>query len=198
MRFPKEKVLITKEVNDSLNRGDFFSIFKMKNRIIDNFEVLEPEVFSRLLASTFIIGNFDEAVIIGLELRTRGIETYDTLYYLLLSLIANNDIYQALSIINRSKLLNRQEIKEFHQEDGANYSNLLAYADHEPEFTLLLLIVNYIKGLANELNNQLEKDLDYSLFRFFDLINLVYELGYPLKIMQELSSIMKIIFNLSI
>ena len=198
MRFPKEKVLITKEVNDSLNRGDFFSIFKMKNRIIDNFEVLEPEVFSRLLASTFIIGNFDEAVIIGLELRTRGIETYDTLYYLLLSLIANNDIYQALSIINRSKLLNRQEIKEFHQEDGANYSNLLAYADHEPEFTLLLLIVNYIKGLANELNNQSEKDLDYSLFRFFDLINLVYELGYPLKIMQELSSIMKIIFNLSI
>lgn len=198
MRFPKEKVLITKEVNDSLNRGDFFSIFKMKNRIIDNFEVLEPEVFSRLLASTFIIGNFDEAVIIGLELRTRGIETYDTLYYLLLSLIANNDIYQALSIINRSKLLNKQEIKEFHQEDGANYSNLLAYADHEPEFTLLLLIVNYIKGLANELNNQLEKDLDYSLFRFFDLINLVYELGYPLKIMQELSSIMKIIFNLSI
>ena len=111
MRFPKEKVLIPKEVNDSLNRGDFFSIFKMKNRIIDNFEVLEPEVFSRLLASTFIIGNFDEAVIIGLELRTRGIETYDTLYYLLLSLIANNDIYQALSIINRSKLLNRQEIK---------------------------------------------------------------------------------------
>ena len=137
-------------------------------------------------------------MIIGLELRTRGIETYDTLYYLLLSLIANNDIYQALSIINRSKLLNRQEIKEFHQEDGANYSNLLAYADHEPEFTLLLLIVNYIKGLANELNNQSEKDLDYSLFRFFDLINLVYELGYPLKIMQELSSIMKIIFNLSI
>lgn len=198
MRFPKEKVLITKEINDSISRGDYFGIFKLKDRIIDNYQVLDAQVFTNLLASTFIIGNFDEAITIGLELQKKGIETYETLYYVLLSLIANNDIYQALSVINRSSLLNNSEIKELYLEGGANYSNLLHYAESYPNFTLLLLIVNYIEGLAREMSGTKEPNPDYLLFRFFDLINLVYELGYPLEILQELSSIIKIIFNLDI
>lgn len=196
MRFPKEKVLITKEVNDSISRGDYFSIFKLKDRIIENYQVLDAQIFSNLLASTFIIGNFDDVITIGLDLLKKGIETYDTLYYILLALIANSDIYQALSVINHSSILNKNEVKELYLEDGANYSNLLHYADTYPNFTLLLLIVNYIEGLAREMTGSKEPTSDYQLFRFFDLINLVYELGYPLTILQELSSIIKIIFNL--
>ena len=47
-----------------------------------------------------------------------------------------------------------------------------------------------------ETSSMKEINRDLLLFRFFDLVNLVYEIGYPLKIIQELSSAMNIIFNL--
>ena len=198
MKFPKQKVLITHEVNECLEREDFFGIFKMKNRILENADIIDKKIFGDLIFSTFIIGNFDDSVLIYSELKRKGVETYSTLYYALLSLIANEDLFQAASIIKKSEILSAPEIKDLHQDGGANYSNLLPFADYHDSFTLLLLIVNYIKGIMRETSGMKEINRDLLLFRFFDLVNLVYEIGYPLKIIQELSSAMKIIFNLSI
>ncbi len=198
MRFPKQKVQITHEINDNLSRGDYFGVFKLKDKILDNSEELDKKVFGDLLSSTFIIGNFDDVVLIASELKKKGIETYDTLYYSLLALIANEDIYQAMSIIKKSIILNAAEVKELRLEGGANYTNILSYADNFPGFTLLLLIVNYLEGIIQESAGKIEVNREYLLFRFFDLINLVYELGYPLKIIQDLSAVMKIIFNLAV
>lgn len=198
MKFPKQKVLITHEVNECLEREDFFGIFKMKNRILENADIIDKKIFGDLIFSTFIIGNFDDAVLIYSELKRKGVETYSTLYYALLSLIANEDLFQAASIIKKSEILSAPEIKDLHQDGGANYLNLLPFADYHDSFTLLLLIVNYIKGIMRETSGMKEINRDLLLFRFFDLVNLVYEIGYPLKIIQELSSAMKIIFNLSI
>lgn len=198
MKFPKQKVLITHEVNACLAHDDYFGIFKMKDKILENSSELDKKIFGDLMFSTFIIGNFDDVVLIYSELKKKGIETYLTLYYNLLSLIANDDLFQAVSTIKKSTILAASEIKELYQEDGANYSNLLFYADHYDSLTLLLLIVNYINGIVRESTGAKEINRELLLFRFFDLINLVYELGYPLKIIQELSFVMKIIFNLSI
>lgn len=198
MKFPKQKVLINNEIDESLLRDDFFGVYKLKDRIIENAELLDNKNFKDLLTSTFIIGNFDDVVLIASELKKKGIETYDTIYYCLLSLIANNDLYQGMAIIKKSTILNSLEIKELHLEDGANYSNLLHYAEGYPSFTLLLIIVNYLEGIIRESSGKIEIDREYLLFRFFDLINLIYELGYPLNIIQELSFVMKIMFNLAI
>lgn len=198
MKFPKEKVLIIQEINDCLARDDFFGIFKLKDKVLENLDQLDRKIFDDLLFATFVIGNFDDVVLIASELKKKEIETYSTLYYTLLSLIANEDIFQAASLIRKSKILNNTEIKTLYQEDGANYSNLLAYADRYPNFTLLLLVVNYVNGIIREINGTKEIDRDYLLFRFFDLVNLIYELGYPLKIIQELSTVMKVIFNLAL
>ncbi|HHX80261.1 MAG TPA: hypothetical protein GX692_04265 [Acholeplasmataceae bacterium] len=198
MKFPKEKVLIMQEINDCLACDDFFGIFKLKDKILESSDQLERKIFDDLLFATFVIGNFDDVVLIASELKRKGIETYPTLYYTLLALIANEDLFQAVSIIKNSKILNNPEIKSLYQEDGANYSNLLAYAERYPNFSLLLLMVNYVNGIIREINGTKDINRDYLLFRFFDLINLIYELGYPLKIIQELSSVMKVIFNLSL
>lgn len=198
MKFPKEKVLITHEVQECLARGDYFGVYKLKDRILENSGILDNRIFQDLIFSTFLIGNFDDAVLIYSELKKRGVETYSTVYYALLSLIANEDMFQAASLINKSELLSSPEAWEFHQEGGANYSNLLPYADYNDSFTLALLLANFVKGIMREGSGMREINRELLLFRFFDLVNLVYELGYPLKIIQELTNAMKIIFNLSL
>ena len=73
MKFPKQKVLITHEVNECLEREDFFGIFKMKNRILENADIIDKKIFGDLIFSTFIIGNFDDAVLIYSELKRKGL-----------------------------------------------------------------------------------------------------------------------------
>ena len=51
------------------------------------------------------------------------------------------------------------------------------FADYHDSFTLLLLIVNYIKGIMRGINGMKEISRDLLLFRFFDLVDLVYEIG---------------------
>lgn len=198
MRFPKEKVLITTQFNDLKKKNDIFGIAKMKDQVLENYEVLEPNIFSKLVSSTFIIGNFDDTIKIGNELIAKNIETFDILYYTLLSLIARTDIYQAMSLIKKSKILNLEEIKKFHSLEGANYSNLLNFSAALSSSTLTLLVVNFIEGIAREMTGNIDVDRDYLLFRFFDLINMVYEIGYPYEIIEELSKAIKLIFNLDV
>jgi hypothetical protein len=155
-------------------------------------------MFGILVSCTFYIGNFDQVIIFYSELKRLEIESFDIIYYTLLSLIANCDIFQAMSIIKKSIMLNTDDILSFHTSDGANYSSLLSISEESADVTRCLLIVNFVKGLSIEMSHQKEQESEYILYRYFDLINLIYELGYPIEIIQELSLAMKIIFNLSI
>lgn len=198
MRFPKEKVLILNKINDLKKKNDYYGIFKLKDEILENYQVLDSSIYNSLISSTFYLGNFDQVIIIGHEFFNKDVETFEIIYYTLLALIANVDIYQAMSTIKKSKILNLEDIKEFHSSDGANYSNLLHFSDTLSSSTLSLLIVNFVEGISREMTGNIDVDHEYLLFRFFDLINMVYELGYSLEIIQDLSRAMKIIFNLEI
>lgn len=198
MRFPKEKVIIENKINQLLKENDCYGIFIMKDEILNNYQVLEQVVFHQLISSTFYIGNFDEVCLISNQLKTVNIESFEIVYYTILSLIANTDIYQAMSYIKKSKILSNEDIKEFYTADGANYSNLLFLSDKHLMQALALLMVNFVEGLSREMTGNIDIDKEYIMFRFFDLINLVYEIGYPLAVIQELSQALKIIFNLEI
>lgn len=198
MRFPKEKVVITTRLNDYLLNNDFFEVMKMKDEILDNYQVLEPNVFAQLISSAFLVGNFEEVIRIGEALSAKEKESFDTIYYYLLACIGITDIYRAMSFIKRSKLLNLEEIKIYHIEDGANYSNLLRFSSALSSATQALLIVNFVEGIARELTGNLDIDKEYLLFRFFDLINMIYEIGYPFEIIESLTQAIKIIFNLDL
>lgn len=196
MKFPKEKAVITSKIKELMEKKDYYSIYQAKDDILLNYQVLDRSLFTDLISSVFLIGNFDEAISIGSDLMKKDIETFDILYYTLLSLLANTDIYQAMSVIRKSPLLNLDEVKEYHASDGANYSNLLHYADSTS--ILSLLIVNFIEGLSREMTGHPDIDREYILFRFFDLINMVYELGFPLAIIEDLGRALKVIFNLDV
>lgn len=198
MRFPKEKVLIINKINDCKKRSDYFTIAGMKDFILEHYLECDSEVYEELIRATFTIGNYDEVILIGNELINKNIETFSILYYVLLATLGNDDIFQAKSIINKSKLLNNNEIKNLYTQDGANYSRLLAHCTTLPSFTLALIIVNFIEGIIREFGRGINVNSEYLLYRFFDLINMLYELGYPTIIIRNLSNVMKLIFNIDI
>lgn len=198
MRFPKEKVLIINKINDYKKNSDYFGIAKMKDFMLQHYRECDFEVYEELIRATFVIGNYDETILIGTDLIMKNIETFTITYYSLLASLGNNDLYQAKSLINKSGLLNSDEIKDLYVKDGANYSRLLTHADTLPALTLTLIIVNFIEGLIKEISLGADVNQEYLLFRFFDLINMLYELGYPSAIIKNLSGVMKLIFNIDI
>jgi len=198
MIFPKNKALIKSKIEDYKKTSDYFSIFKMKDTILENYKECDYDIYEELIKATFSIGNFDEVILIGNDFIYKGIESFSLIYYFLLSCIANNDIYQAKSIIRKSKVLNVNEIKNLYKEDGANYTKLLNYTYSFPSIVLSLVIVNFVEGLMREVGSGINIDNEYLLFRFFDLLNMLYEIGYPHEIVLKLSNAMKIIFNIDI
>lgn len=189
---------LVNRVIDAYDEEDYPSIIKMKDEIIGLAdELADTEVFGILLESFFQLHLFEEVVLVGDELRKLGYETYEVLYFMLLSYIGLVDIYQAKALVRRSKLLNAEEIKVYYTNEGANYSNMLSmpYELFE-EAALTLLLVNYIFEVSKEMAGDVEVDREYLLFRFFDLINMVYELKYDLFVIEELEGALKIIFEI--
>jgi hypothetical protein len=142
---------------------------------------------------------FEDVIMLSDEYIKQKYESFDAFYYALLSYIAVNDIYQAKNLIRRSTLLNTESIKYYYSQEGANYSNILglSYALFE-EAAPCLLIVNYITEIAGEMAGKVEVNHQYLLFRFFDLINMIYELGYDDDIISQLEQALKIVFQLEV
>ena len=198
MKFPKERVIINTKIKDFLSQNNYFEILKLKDEIFESYEILDDYAFNSLIKSAFILGDFDQAVVIYTELFKRKIETFTLTYYGLLGMLANTDIYQAISYIKKSELLNQNQVKEYFLKDGANYSNILFLSKIDVYGTLSIVLVNFIEGIAKEIVGNVDIDSEYILFRFFDLINMLYEIGYPEEIIQKLTYALKIIFNLDV
>ncbi len=198
MKFPKEQARTNIKINEYLNKEDYISIYNMKDEILTNYQELNNFAFDNLVKSCFFLKKYDQVVILYFEFLKKEIETYSIVYYTILALIANIDIYQALSIINKSKLLKQEQLQIYFEIDGANYLNLIKSNKLLEEEQLAILVVNFLKGISRELANNIELDQEYILFRFFDLINMLYEIGYPDGIITKLIFALKIIFNIEI
>lgn len=198
MKFPKERVVINTKIKDYLKDNKYLEIVKMKDEIFENLEKLDEFAVEQLIRSAFILGDFDKVVLIYSQCFKKKFESLVLTYYGLLGFIANLDIYQAMNYIKKSELLNQPAIKEYFLQDGANYSNILHLAKINIYCPLALILVNFVDGIAKELVGKDEIDQEYILFRFFDLINMLYEIGYPDEIITKLTGALKVIFNLEI
>ncbi len=198
MKFPKLKAQLTIKIDSLLKENDYQSIYKLKEEILNELEDLDNYCFNSLVKSSFYLRKYDQVIILYFEFLKNNIETDEILYYTLLAHIALVDIYQALSIINKSSILNDSSILEYLEVDGANYSNLIKTNKLAKEKQLVILITNFIKGIARELANNITIDQEYILLRLFDLINTLYEIGYYDELIQELLDVLKIIFELDI
>lgn len=198
MKFPKERVTINAKIKEHLKNQEYFEILKLKDEIFENLESLDEYAIETLIMVAFHLGDFDQVIIIYSELFKRGMESFAISYYGFLAMLANIDIFQAVSYIKKSELLNQNAIKEYFLSDGANYSNILFLGKVDAYGPLALVLVNFINGISKEVVGNVEIDSEYILFRFFDLINMLYEIGYPDEIISKLTQALKIIFNLEV
>ena len=198
MKFPKEKVIINNRIKEYLNDNNYFEVLKMKDEILNINYSLDDYAYESLIKCAFLLGDFDSVVLIFSELFKRNRESLKLIYYGLLGMLANTDIYQAMSFIKRSELLNQSAFKEYFLKDGANYSNILFLSKVDEYGPLALILVNFIDGISKEVVGNIDIDNEYILFRFFDLINMLYEIGYPDSVIQKLTEELKVIFNLNV
>lgn len=200
LKFPKEKTKLVNSFYEAYINEDYHKIVKLKDELLDNYELLkEEEIYEKLIESYFNLYAFEEVVTIGDELIKLTYESFDLYYYMLASLISLVDIYRADSLIKRSTLLNEEAIKFYYQNRGANYSNILTLSQYlYSEASPCLLMVNYVQEVAKEVVGNIELDREYLLFRFFDLINMIYELGYDEWIILKLEKTLKIMFEIEV
>ena len=111
------------------------------------------------------------------ELSKLKYESFHILYLTLASLIAKDDIYQASYLIKKSNLLKDESFTSYLASDEANFFNLTSLDDDAfGDVILTLVLVNYIQAIAKE---SLYQDItsEYLLYRFYDLINIILEVG---------------------
>lgn len=200
IKFPKNKVNLMNKVYDAYNDEDYRLVLSYKNEVLEYFdEYQEEEVFQIICESYFELSAFEECVSFGEQLIKLGYEDFEVYFYMIASLIALVDIFKAKSLIMRSKLLNEEGVAFYHSKDGANYSNIISLSDELFEQAApCLLLVNYINEVSREIAGDIEIDKEYLLFRMFDLINLIYELGYESEIITMMDRVLKIVFNIGI
>ena len=200
IKFPKEKIQLVNRIYDAYELDNNQLIYSLKDEILANLNLLSDEkVLDILLEATFNLYLFEDVIMLGDELIKQNYESFDLYYYSLLSYIALVDIYQAKNLIRRSKLLNTEGIKYYYSHEGANYSNILglSYGLFE-QAALCLLIINFVCEVSSEMAGNISVDQEYLLYRFFDLINMVYELGYDDDVIIELERVLKIVFQLEV
>lgn len=200
IKFPKGKAQVINKIYEAYDDEKYNVVCSFKDELIESVDLFkDTDVLDILLESYFELFLFEEVVMVADELLKKGYESFSMLYLALLSNIALVDIYQAKSLIKRSKILNDESIKPFFLKEGANYSNILSLrSDVFYEASLCLLIVNFVNEVSTEMLGEIEVDKEYLLYRFFDLINMVYELGYDISIIKELEHVLRIVFQIEV
>ena len=198
MKFPREKVTIETKIKELIKSNDLNSIRSMTEDVFTNIEILDSFVVDNLFKAYFSIKDFDKVVLLYSRLEVLNKLTFGATYYMLLSLLANNDLYLALSNISKNNLLKLPKYSKYLITGGANYTNLL-YASFSDDFiSLALILVNFLANLKKEKENLNEFTEEEILYGLFDLINRLYERGYQDEIIEELAAALKTIFALQL
>lgn len=200
LKFPKEEVIFIETIKEAYENKDFKFIINNEHNIIEKSDFIkknEDIIFVYLIEAFFNNRLFEKAITVTEELLKKGIEKFECYFYTLASLIAKNDFYYAKSIINRSKILNDETIKNY-IDDDSNYNILLTL--HEALFKevgLCLILVNFINEMIEEsLKNKITSD--YIIMRYFDLLNLLYEYGIEEIYLNILKNTIEIIYEIQI
>lgn len=200
IKFPRNKVNLMNKIYDAYDSKNFRLVVSYKIEVLEYFDDLKNEdIFNIVLESYFELAAFEEVISFGDELIKKGYEDFDLYFYMLASLIAVQDIYQAKNLIRKSRLLNEEGIKFYHTNEGANYSNILTLSEEIfDQAAPCLLLVNFIHEVSKEIAGDAEVDHEYLLFRFFDLINMIYELGYYYEVILKMDRVLMIVFQIGI
>lgn len=174
-----------KYIGSALKNKDYEYIFDHFNELLLYVNKDYSELYDYLFPVLFKLKKFKEINKLYESLLDNDIESNISVTYALLSVL-NTDLYKALSIINNSNVLNG-DLKIYHEEGGANYINLLKEND---DVQLAFIICNFIKELA-----RCTFDKEQVVVKYYELISLLYELGYNESFINKMNEIGYIIFN---
>lgn len=164
---------------------DYLKIVGLKNEITKDIDEDKLDIYNMLFKSLFYIEEYDDVIILYNKLIKYEIESYEGIYYTLLSCIANDDIFLGLSIIKKSILLNNEEIKCYREIDGANYINLLK---ENEDIEKALIVTLFVENHFNK--------CDELAVGYFENVGSLYEMGYSIEIVKELTTVGHMIFKI--
>ena len=190
LKFPKDKVQYINLITELYRSKEYFEIVKYYDKLVQNFSLLyESFVFDYLATALFELGFYQKLNDLYFELQKFEYETFRILYLTLASMIASSDLYQANYLVKKSKLLKDQNFINFLSPDEATFVNLKSL-DQEAfsDVILTIILVNYVQAIAKESLHQ-EISTEYLLYRFYDLINIVLEVGFSNSIISYLTEL---------
>ena len=150
----------------------------IQNYNIELLQKLSKNDFLDILYTEFNNKNYKEIIEIKNYLilfKRNYLLELDIIYYIILSLIEENLIYELLGLIDNLKI--KDGYKEYFNNDESNYLNLLN-DDIESKETLILLIF---------LNTTDILDKGQLIISLLSLISNLYELGYDLELINKLN-----------
>ena len=191
IEFPKEVAKLYKVINDAIACDDYDIIYKNKDLLIDSFEYFKnTDVYVYLVKSYFYKEKHESVVMFVAELLRKEYERLENYYYLVLSCLTLEDVYQGASIIKKSKLLNQPENK-IYWDDEATYSSLI---NCEDEVKKTNLMVKFLMELVKEITFGDCNEEGYIGLRYFELVNTLLEIGFNEEFIKELINIANMIF----
>jgi hypothetical protein len=194
-----EQIQLAKRIDHLMQENDFASVFQLRFQVLSQWDRVSQWdnkmklSIDKVLMAGFVLKQFKHTLIFGQQLLAKNYESMEMLYYLLLSALGERDLYLALSLIKNSKILNEPEIAEYHVWENTNYTNILMLPIHSLYSRLTLVLMVFCEGLGREQSYGSNQDANYLYVRWFDLLNMLYEMGYPEEMMEELKNITTII-----
>ena len=174
------------------NTKQFSALFNLRHEALA--AGLDHKLMEAILMAGFVLKEFSHNLFFGQQLLAQNYESMAILYYLLLSYLGQKDLYGALALIKKSRLLQQKEYSAFHNPENANYAQLLNLPDADLYERLAILVMLYWESLWREFSYDNCQDEALLLVRWFDLLNTLYELGYPKEMMDELQKVASIVF----
>ena len=196
MIFPLEVVKLKNKVDELKLKEDYQAIYKLRHEIIDlldQVKEIHPEILDDLVMSTYYIGDIDRTIMLGDEFAKIGHESFIQVYFMLLAFFASCDIYRAVSLVKRSKILNEGEIKLYLTKEEVSFSSLIRF-DTEVDKCLAITLASLTLEISKEMIIIEVIDKSYLFYRLFDCINLLNELGFSREVVLKLSDDIRNVF----
>ncbi len=200
IKFPKEEIVLVKEITEAFNNNNYELVIKYKDKILEYFDFLclsNPEIFLYLVISLFNLRKFQDVILINDEFFKRNYESFHIYFYVFASYLSFHDIFQAVQLIYRSKILQDESIRYYYSEDNTNFFNIFHLSKELYDMCGdCLILVNFILELSKERILIKNRDDGYFVFRYFDLLNGLYEIGYEAEIINKIENTFNTAFGL--
>ena len=179
------------KINNAIEADDFDIVYKYKDLLMKSFnELKNSDIYVSLIKAVFYKEKYQDVIDLAIELYNLEYERFEIIYYVVFSSIAINDLYVALSLLRKYKIMNEEDIKIYWNEE-AIYSNV---CNCELSLKKAALSAKFLKDLAKGLDDE----ENHPVIAIYELINTLNEVGFDKDIIRELNDIASLLLEINI